>query len=174
VGGVHSGSVRSVELPATPTGQITVWMDLEKSTHNIVNSAGRDLRLIAVSTDIIHAGTAAAGGASTITLDAGASAVNSIYNGTVISLLTGTGLGQSRVILSYVGATKVATVDVAWTVVPDNTTTFEITPTISAACADEEAASIKASMLEPRPEIKMATRFFDIELSLVASCFAVQ
>jgi hypothetical protein len=29
-------------------------------------------------------------------------------------------------------------------------------------------------MLEPRPEIKMATRFFDIELSLVASCFAVQ
>jgi phospholipid/cholesterol/gamma-HCH transport system substrate-binding protein len=36
VAGVHSGSVRSVDLPATPTGKITVWMDLEKSTHNIV------------------------------------------------------------------------------------------------------------------------------------------
>src|ERR1700680_201345 len=36
VGGVHSGSVRSVELPSTPTDKITVWMDLERSTHNIV------------------------------------------------------------------------------------------------------------------------------------------
>jgi len=36
IAGVHSGSVRSVDLPTTPTGKITVWMDLEKSTHNIV------------------------------------------------------------------------------------------------------------------------------------------
>ena len=36
VGGVHSGSVRSVDLPKTPSGKITVWMDLEKSTHNII------------------------------------------------------------------------------------------------------------------------------------------
>src|SRR5580658_10480962 len=36
VGGVHRGSVRSVELPGTPTGKITVWMDLDKSTHNII------------------------------------------------------------------------------------------------------------------------------------------
>src|ERR1700681_3669716 len=36
VGGVHSGSVRSVELPSTPTDKITVWMDLERSTHNII------------------------------------------------------------------------------------------------------------------------------------------
>src|ERR1700730_232742 len=36
VGGVHSGSVRSVELPTKPTDKITVRMDLEKSTHNII------------------------------------------------------------------------------------------------------------------------------------------
>jgi phospholipid/cholesterol/gamma-HCH transport system substrate-binding protein len=36
VGGVHSGSVRSVELPRNPTDKITVWMDLDKSTHNII------------------------------------------------------------------------------------------------------------------------------------------
>jgi phospholipid/cholesterol/gamma-HCH transport system substrate-binding protein len=36
VGGVHSGSVRSVDLPSTPTGKITVWMDLDRSTHNII------------------------------------------------------------------------------------------------------------------------------------------
>jgi phospholipid/cholesterol/gamma-HCH transport system substrate-binding protein len=36
VGGVHSGSVRSVELPRKPTDKITVWMDLDRSTHNII------------------------------------------------------------------------------------------------------------------------------------------
>ncbi len=36
VGGVHSGSVRSIELPIKPDGKITVLMDLQRSTHNIV------------------------------------------------------------------------------------------------------------------------------------------
>src|SRR6202051_2332347 len=36
IGGVHSGSVRSVELPSKPTDKITVWMDLNRSTHNII------------------------------------------------------------------------------------------------------------------------------------------
>jgi len=36
VGGVHSGSVRSVELPRKPTDKITVWMDLLQSSHNII------------------------------------------------------------------------------------------------------------------------------------------
>src|ERR1700676_2049414 len=36
VGGVHSGSVRSVELPTKPTDKITVRMDLDRSTHNII------------------------------------------------------------------------------------------------------------------------------------------
>jgi phospholipid/cholesterol/gamma-HCH transport system substrate-binding protein len=36
VGGVHSGSVRSVEFPNKPTDKITVWMDLDRSTHSII------------------------------------------------------------------------------------------------------------------------------------------
>src|ERR1700733_6494949 len=36
VGGVHSGSVRSVDLPTKPTDKITVRMDLDKSTRNII------------------------------------------------------------------------------------------------------------------------------------------
>ncbi len=36
VGGVHSGSVRSVDLPSKPTDKITVRMDLDKSTHTII------------------------------------------------------------------------------------------------------------------------------------------
>ena len=36
VGGVQSGSVRSVELPKNPTDKITVRMDLDRSTRNII------------------------------------------------------------------------------------------------------------------------------------------
>src|SRR5579864_6448809 len=36
VGGVHAGSVRAIELPRKPTDKITVVMDLQKSTHDII------------------------------------------------------------------------------------------------------------------------------------------
>ncbi|HXL21298.1 MAG TPA: MlaD family protein [Candidatus Dormibacteraeota bacterium] len=36
VGGVHGGSVRRIDLPNQPTGKITVLMDLQRSTHNII------------------------------------------------------------------------------------------------------------------------------------------
>jgi phospholipid/cholesterol/gamma-HCH transport system substrate-binding protein len=36
VGGVHSGTVRSIELPHKPGGKVTVVMDLDKSTHEII------------------------------------------------------------------------------------------------------------------------------------------
>ena len=36
VGGVHSGTVRGIELPNKPTDKITVLMDLQHSTHDII------------------------------------------------------------------------------------------------------------------------------------------
>jgi phospholipid/cholesterol/gamma-HCH transport system substrate-binding protein len=36
VGGVHSGTVRSIELPHKPGDKVTVVMDLDKSTHEII------------------------------------------------------------------------------------------------------------------------------------------
>jgi phospholipid/cholesterol/gamma-HCH transport system substrate-binding protein len=36
VGGVHGGTVRSIELPHEPGGKVTVIMDLGKSTHEII------------------------------------------------------------------------------------------------------------------------------------------
>jgi phospholipid/cholesterol/gamma-HCH transport system substrate-binding protein len=36
VGGVHSGTVRSIDLPHQPGGKVTVVMDLSKSTHEII------------------------------------------------------------------------------------------------------------------------------------------
>jgi phospholipid/cholesterol/gamma-HCH transport system substrate-binding protein len=36
IGGVHTGTVREIDLPSKPTGKITVLMDLQRSTHDIV------------------------------------------------------------------------------------------------------------------------------------------
>ena len=55
-------------------------------------------------------GTAAAGGANTITLDSSASAVDGTYVGFPIRITSGTGNTHAGVITAYVGSTKVATV----------------------------------------------------------------
>jgi|SRR5712664_32215 len=36
IGGVRSGSVRGIELPGKPAGKVTVLMDLQRSTHDII------------------------------------------------------------------------------------------------------------------------------------------
>lgn len=76
----------------------------------------------------VRSNTAQAGAGSTITLDASASATDSIYNGLAVYLTGATGAGQVRVITGYVGATKVATVDRAWQTNPDATSTFALKP----------------------------------------------
>lgn len=72
-------------------------------------------------------GTATAGGAGTITLAAGASAVDDFYNGMVISITSGTGNGHIGLITDYVGSTKVATVQASTaTFVPGASSAYSI------------------------------------------------
>ncbi len=76
--------------------------------------------------------TATAGAASTITLAVGSSAVDNFYKDRVLELTDYTGttpdglLNQVRIITGYVGATRVATLDEAWTVNPDSSTDYSI------------------------------------------------
>lgn len=72
-------------------------------------------------------GTAQAGASTTITLKSASSAVDDYYNGLYITITGGTGSGQVRIIEDYVGSTKVATVDSAWTTAPNSTSTYSIT-----------------------------------------------
>jgi hypothetical protein len=74
--------------------------------------------------DTIKIGLAAAGTSTTITLDSNASATDDFYNGDLILIDAGTGLGQVRVITDYTGATKVATVHTAWSTTPDTTSEY--------------------------------------------------
>jgi hypothetical protein len=77
---------------------------------------------------IVHSGTAqgAGTGNNQIQLDTGASAINGAYDPGLVYIETGTGAGQTRLILQYNGSTKVATVDRDWRVNPDNTSEFVI------------------------------------------------
>lgn len=103
---------------------------LTGATHNIVNSAGRRLRQIDAAA-VVDAGTAQAGGATSITLAATASSTNDIYNGDRVEIIAGTGAGENAIITDYDGTTKVATVTPAFVITPDATSEYQIVPATS-------------------------------------------
>lgn len=73
-------------------------------------------------------GTAQAGSSSTITLAAGETATDNLLTPCIITIVGGTGAGQSRYAYSYVGSTKVASVRPNWTTSPDSTSTYVKSP----------------------------------------------
>jgi hypothetical protein len=120
-------TVSAISFDSIPKYAFTITTSTRAATLTASAVAGKTTLTASVAS--FHNGrsnTAAAGGASTITLDAGASADDDVYNGSTITITSGTGAGQSRIISDYVGATQVATVSVAWTVAPNNTSVFSI------------------------------------------------
>jgi hypothetical protein len=97
----------------------------------------------------IRSNTAQAGGNTSITLDASASAVDDFYKNSLIYLTGGTGVGQGRFISAYNGTTKVATV-ATWATNPDNTSTFAILPFGSIPGATAPTASEVADEVQTR------------------------
>ncbi len=87
-------------------------------------------------------GTATAGTPSNITLEAGASATDNIYNGSIIYITGGTGVGQIRDILAYNGTSKLVTVSTTWGVTPNNTSQYSILPKITIAGSGSGAVAI--------------------------------
>ena len=100
----------------------TSWERILKAVKSATTTG--DVAIEAVTAE--RTGTAQAGGANTITLDAAANATDDFYKGHVIRLTAGTGINQIREIIGYVGATKVATVAFNWGTNPDATSVFRI------------------------------------------------
>ena len=99
--------------PAAPSSSLTnvgiagaVWDELA-SSHTTAGSFGQALQYE-------DSGLAQGGAATTVTLRAGASAINDFYLNGLVSITSGTGTEQSRSITAYNGTTKIATVDRAW------------------------------------------------------------
>lgn len=80
----------------------------------------------AIPANVTHSGTAQAGGATSITLASGASATNAYYYHQLVQIVSGTGAGQVRQIIGYIGSTKVASVNYAWQTNPDNTSVYRL------------------------------------------------
>jgi hypothetical protein len=75
----------------------------------------------------IHSGVCQAGSTSnTIVFDTLASSVNGAYDPSMVFIQSGTGSGQTRLILQYDGITQTAVVDRGWKVIPDITSVFQI------------------------------------------------
>jgi hypothetical protein len=73
----------------------------------------------------LRSGTSQAGAAGTITLDAGASAVDGAYAGCLIVATIDSNV-EARICTGYVGSTKVASVTPDWNVTPDSDDTFVV------------------------------------------------
>lgn len=134
-----------------------VWDEvLTGATHNVVNSAGRRLRQIEAAF-VLHSGTAQAGTANTITLDAGANANDDFYNHAKVVITENTGVEQERIIVDYVGSTKVATIAPPWITTPDNTSVFEVEPAISHAETNSKTVKVGLAQAATSSTITLST-----------------
>lgn len=76
----------------------------------------------------VNEGLAVSGTLNTITLNAWASTDDDVYVGQAIFIRSGVGEDQSNVVSSYVGATKVATMEKDWTTIPNGTSAYVVLP----------------------------------------------
>lgn len=74
----------------------------------------------------LQSGTASAGAAGTITLQSTASALADFYNGCVVQIIAGSGIGQSRVITDYAVTTFVANVTPNWITNPSTDSVYVV------------------------------------------------
>jgi hypothetical protein len=123
----------TVAFTGTTVGTLTTYTGNTPQTGDSfarIGATGSGLTSLAsAAAQTIRTGTAQAGAAGTITLDASASATDNLYKACWVLLTGGTGAGQVRYIDSYVGSTKVVSVATkTWTVTPNATTTFAILP----------------------------------------------
>jgi len=102
-----------------------VWNTiLTASTYNLPTSAGRRLRQL--SSSIVIEGEVVSSTVNTVTFDGDASSVDGAYDPALVVINDGLGVGQSRLVLEYIGSTKTAIVDRNWKIPPDATSKFVI------------------------------------------------
>lgn len=92
---------------------------------------------------IVDRGTLQAATASTAQLRSALALANDIVIGSFLTIDTGTGAGQTRLITDFVGATDTATVEPDWTATPDATSTYTL---VAAPPSTASVAGIAATL----------------------------
>lgn len=147
VGAMAADTLTAAALATDAREEIAdaVW-DEALSGHQTGGTAGKALKK--AEDFIAREGTCQAGStASTIVLDAGASAVTDYYLPGLVAITGGTGAGQFRRISAYNGTTKTATVATNWATTPDGTSTFSIFPWASVRVSDIDNDVITAAAI---------------------------
>jgi hypothetical protein len=130
--GVGAGQTRTI-IHYNGTSKVAIvdrdWINIPNATSEFQILASANMH------DHSNHGQAQAGAASSITLNAEASATNNFYNDQIVYISSGTGQGQARLITAYNGTTKVATISPSWSTNPDNTSIYH---TIARARSDME------------------------------------
>lgn len=163
-GGTGVGQVRSVVSYNGTTKVATVdhtWVRVPDNTSTF------DLLASTNPTLYSDQGVAQTGAAGTITLATTADATDSTYNGSLVTILSGTGSGQTRVIASYVGATRVATTDTSWVTPPDSTSAYAVIPTGSGSGNSNPTGGLDAAGV--RAAIGMASANLDAQLAVITT-----
>jgi hypothetical protein len=101
------------------------------ATATFVTDGQYELYMLAVpapgiATVTANSGTSTAGTATTLTLAAGASAIDDAYNSYTLNITSGAASGLSSTITDYNGTTKVATVSPAFATTPSDTPTYTV------------------------------------------------
>ena len=120
-------SVNSIAASVMAALVDLVWDEvITGAAHNVQNSAGRRLRQ--ASSIVIIDGTCPSAPllSNQIILNGDASADDGAYDPAQVFIVTGTGAGQTRLILEYDGATKTATLDRNWKMDPDDTSEYRV------------------------------------------------
>lgn len=102
-----------------------------------------------VRTDVLYTSAIAnptAVTASTITLAVGSSSITNYYNGLPITIRSGVGVGQTRVISAYNGTTRVATLLTNWDVTPNTSSQYALGNATSAFAMSELVTSVSTTV----------------------------
>lgn len=103
-----------------------IWDEtLTGSNHNVATSAGRRLRQVEASFVLASGVINTVTNGHTFILDAGAVATADYYIGARLTIIEGTGVGQSRIIIGYTSG-KVVTLDSDFIINPDTSSLYEI------------------------------------------------
>lgn len=124
VGGSGMGQSRLILQYAGSTRMVTVDRDWK-----VAPDVTTEFMIFAdIGREHTNEGLAQNGTSDTITLNTLAPTGNTTILGQTVRIRSGTGADQDRVVISYNGSTKVATVDTDWETTPDGTSAYVLIP----------------------------------------------
>jgi len=109
---VARGYIRGLDYQSAPSANANTHI-FKAMVYDLQNQALTGTVVSATSTTIVLPAT-----------NGLTSSIDGAYANVDISITAGTDAGETRTITSYVGSTRTATVNKAWSVTPDNTSTF--------------------------------------------------